>query len=210
MGLTEFISKNNNERPDPTEWEKGKELMGTLVASGAVQLFEQLRQSILANPILRQGSENKIRLDKTLIVANVAAAKTLVKTDRENPIKEIAIGEIEKNSYIEDRNRVLPTAFLIFRYNFWTVGTKGTPFKKPRYDYHGISNVIILGCSNPEEIGGMSTRMFSYQDYPKDYPSHATKLKTQELKIPGRMDKFLGELYAKTPARSTSGEIEWY
>lgn len=209
MGLGEFISKNKDERPNPTEWEKGKKLMGTLVASGAVQLFEQLRQSILANPVLRQGSENKIRLDKTLIVANAPAVRVLAKADRENPIKGIIIGEIEKNHYVR-QDMVLPTAFLIFRYNFWTVGHTGTPFKEASVDHYGQSDAIVLGCSNPEEIFGMSHSMFSYEDNPNVSSSYAVKLKTQELKIPGRMDDFLGGIYSKTPARSTKGEIKWY
>ena len=186
MGLSEFISKNNNERPDPTEWEKGKKLMGTLVASGAVQLFEQLRQSILANHILRQGSEGKIRLDKTLIVANAAAVRVLAKTDLENPTKEIKIGEQDKHSYINDRDMVFPTAFLIFRYNFSTVGHKGTPFKEGWFEHYGESDAIILGCSHPEEIFGLSKSMFSHGVNPNVSSSYATKLKIQE---PERFEK---------------------
>lgn len=209
MGLSEFISKNKNERPDPTEWEKGKKLMGILVASGAVQLLEQLRQSILANPVLRQGSEGGIRLDKTLIVSNPAAVRVLAEVDRENPTKGIIIGEIEQNHYIR-RGMKLPTAFLIFRYNFRTVGHTGTPFKEGSYDHYGQSDAIILGCSDPEEIFGISESMFSYDTNPNVDSSYAAKLKTQELKIPGRMDEFIGEIYIKAPARSTSGEIKWY
>ncbi len=212
MGLSEFISKNK-EGPDSggtrIEWEKSKKLMGTLVASGAVELLEQLRQSILSNPILRQGSEGKIRLDKTLIVTNAIGVRTLAEADQENATKEIIIGEKGKDPY-RNKDMVLPTAFLILRYNFRTVGIAGTPFKEARYIYYGESDAIILGCSNSEEIAGMSIPISSHDIFPIYYPSHATKLKTQELKISGRIDKFLGEIYSTTPARSTSGEINWY
>lgn len=212
MGLSEFISKNK-EQPDSKdfqiEWNKGKELMGVLLGSGVVQLFEQLRQSILSNPILRRGSENKIRADKTLIVANAIGVREIAKADQGNPIKGVAIGEKGQDPY-RNKDLILPTAFLIFRYNFRTVGIKGTPFKEPSYRVDGESDAIILGCSSTEEIGGMSTSMFSHDILPLYYPSHATVLKTQELKMPGRMDEFLGEIYSQAPARSTIGEIGWY
>lgn len=209
MELSEFIAKNN-ERPDfQLEWQKSKELMRTLLQSGAVELLEQLRQSILSNPILRQSPENKIRLDKTLIVANAIGVRALAKTDSENPITEIIIGEKKDDPY-RNKGMVLPTAFLIFRYSFHTVGIKGTPFKEASYRYNGESDAIILGCSNSEEIGGMSIPMASHDIFPIYYPAHATMLKTQELKTAGRIDEFLGKIYSKTPARRTSGEIEWY
>lgn len=209
MGLSEFIAKNNELPNFQLEWQKSKELMRTLLQSGAVELLEQLRQSILANPILRQGSEGSIRLDKSLIVTNATGVRELAKTDQENSVKEIKVGEIGQDPY-RNRDLILPTAFLILRYNFRTVGHRGGPFKESRYEPYGESDAIILGCSDPEKIGGMSIPISSYAILPIYYPAHATILKTKELKMPGRMNQFLGEIYSKTPARSTSGEIEWY
>lgn len=64
MSLSEFISKNENAQlPDArVEWEQGKLMIDTLIASGAVDLLVRLKDSIESNPLLSKSNFGSVIL----------------------------------------------------------------------------------------------------------------------------------------------------
>jgi hypothetical protein len=209
MGLNEFIKKNEEQygpKIAQAEWEKGKELMEALSSTGAVQLLERLGQSILSNPVLRAGQEGRIGLHKVLFVTGRREVEHVAILDNQENSFEIR----DQNSpYGEkDKDMIYPTAFLIFQYNFndWMLN-RGSFFTGPKLESRYSCQAIVLGCSDSKEIGGIVTSMDDCSDLPFGYSSGAIKYKTQDLRMAGRMNDFLGKLYV--PARPKK-ELPWH
>jgi hypothetical protein len=209
MGLSEFIEKNEKQygsKVAQVEWEKGKRLMGALSSTGAVQLLERLEQSILSNPVLRDGQERLIGLHKVLFVTGQSEVKHIAILDnKENEfeIQDLNSPYAEKNSGI-----TYPTAFLIFQYNFntWKVD-RGSYFTGSKLEDRRSCLAIVLGCSDPEEIGGMIASMKDTSLFPSGYSSQAIKFKTRDLRMTGHMDDFLGKLYVPATPKK---DLPWH
>lgn len=190
MGLSEFISKNQ-EHPDPKiEWAQSKLLIKTVVDSGAVQLMEELRDSILSNPTLEgSGMFDRATLRKLLFVHNIREIANFPNSER---------SELERNFDLDvpskkDNISKLPWVRMIFKYNpeRKKYGLGGGYFNSPTsYGSYTMFDELVVDCSLPGrlELRGNSSLERVVMD-------------ENQWRQQGAVDNELGKLYAKRPAR---------
>ena len=189
MGLSEFISKNNNERPDPkVEWEKSMLLIKTIDESGAVKLLEQLQRSILSNPVFN----HDVELKRTLFVYNESKVEGFMKSSPSlagsNPAyQNINVRLPSKYSDLDS----VPTARVEFNYNRERKG-RYVGILNPQFELYSVEDTLGIDCS---EVGTLKVWHVN--------PAFGRPIVMQESqwRIPGALDNALGELYSESPAK---------
>lgn len=202
MGLSEFISRNK-EFPDiQIEWEKSKLLIKTIKESGAVQLLEQLKDSILSNPTL---SHSWVKLEKRLFVYGIPSA---VKSARNSvgPLGFYGIEGFETSTPAETYylgNDKVPCARVEVYYNEETHSYPlgGGYFNSPTsFETYRTCTVLRVGCDEPGRLKlwlGVGTGLWG-----GGKPTITeVAMEEQQWRQPCAVDDALGKLYSRHPAR---------
>lgn len=197
MSLSEFISINQ-ENPDPKiEWDQSKLLIKTIVDSGAVQLLERLRDSILSNPTLKgSGMFDRATLRRLLFVYNQTKLANFLKSEGNQLEKSFNLS-VPSDHYPISK---LPWARIEFDYNpkrkQYSLG--GGYFNSPiSYESYTAFDKLVVECSVP---GRLALRLVSNSSMVSGSEGSVV-MEENQWRQHGAVDNALGQLYAKSPAQ---------
>lgn len=197
MGLSEFISKNQ-ERPDPKiEWESSKLFLKTIDKSGAVKLLEQLRDSILSNPVFDHGVVN---VKRRLFVYNKSKIQEIMMSE----LSLAGISPTYRDIDIELPNRhegkyasldSIPTARVEFNYN-GDYNVYGGDIFNGQVRSYAVNDTLGIDCN---KVGRLRVWLEIRRQI--FYGSRPTPIfmEEEQWRSPGSLDNILGQLFSQNP-----------
>jgi hypothetical protein len=202
MGLNEFINKNKEFSNPRSEWEKSRQLIRSIEKSGAIQLLESLGNSISSNPRF----ESSTKLEKFLFVEDRDGIISFSKSEHLGLYFDV---KSKRNDSLWDYRKLeaVPCALVKLDYNMFrkTVQLWGSFYPQGGSMTLDGADSLEIETFNPD-ILNLKLRIDRRREDGHEHVDDIVEtisLSKQEWMREGMVDRVLGELYSKNPAKKS-------